>query len=441
MYILFLVLLNAFFVMAEYSLARIRKGQLLEMKEKGISGADKLLGIFEKRNHYISAAQVGITCTSLLLGWYGGPRLAKWLTERSWLQEWIRGAGELSLSVAGLPVETEVSALNIICAFLILALLHVVIGELVPRLIVWDRVETVIKYMGTPLRFIHTVTFPFVSIAFFLAKTIALLFGIRYSPREDISRSEEELRQIVSASEKEGELDSAERTMIDNVFEFNDIVAREVMVPRQDMVCIYLEDSMEEIRELIRTDHHTRFPVCDEDKDHVLGILHVRDLFNATLTPDFDIRSLVRKTIMVPEGMDALRVLQTMQKQRVHLAVVVDEFGGTAGLVTLEGLLEEIVGDIQDESDEPEAPEVLPLPDGSYDLDGEMTLDDVSELLSLTFETGFDEDTLGGYIFGRLGRKPEEGDEICRKNWRFTVLKMDQFRIERVKAEKNEKAG
>ncbi len=400
MYILFLVLLNAFFVMAEYSLARIRKGQLLEMKEKGISGADKLLGIFEKRNHYISAAQVGITCTSLLLGWYGGPRLAKWLTERSWLQEWIRGAGELSLSVAGLPVETEVSALNIICAFL---------------------------------------TFPFVSIAFFLAKTIALLFGIRYSPREDISRSEEELRQIVSASEKEGELDSAERTMIDNVFEFNDIVAREVMVPRQDMVCIYLEDSMEEIRELIRTDHHTRFPVCDEDKDHVLGILHVRDLFNATLTPDFDIRSLVRKTIMVPEGMDALRVLQTMQKQRVHLAVVVDEFGGTAGLVTLEDLLEEIVGDIQDESDEPEAPEVLPLPDGSYDLDGEMTLDDVSELLSLTFETGFDEDTLGGYIFGRLGRKPEEGDEICRKNWRFTVLKMDQFRIERVKAEKMKK--
>ena len=167
----------------------------------------------------------------------------------------------------------------------------------------------------------------------------------------------------------------------------------------------------------------------------------MRDLFNATLTPDFDIRSLVRKTIMVPEGMDALRVLQTMQKQRVHLAVVVDEFGGTAGLVTLEDLLEEIVGDIQDESDEPEAPEVLPLPDGSYDLDGEMTLDDVSELLSLTFETGFDEDTLGGYIFGRLGRKPEEGDEICRKNWRFIVLKMDQFRIERVKAEKNEKAG
>ena len=330
------------------------------------------------------------------------------------------------------------SSLSLLCAFLILLLLHVVIGELVPRIIVWDNVEQIIVHLGAPLRMIYLLTYPLVGIAFWIAKGIARLFGVKYTQEEDISRSEEELREIVSASEKEGELDSAERTLIDNVFEFNDTVAREVMVPRQDMVCVYIDDTLEEIRDLIRSSHHTRFPVCEEDKDHILGIFHVRDLLNADLRKGFDIRSLLRKTIMVPEGMNALRVLQTMQKQRVHLAVIVDEYGGTAGLVTLEDLLEEIVGEIQDEYDEPEIPEVMTLKDGSFDLDGEMPLDDVSDLLHLSFEEEDEDDTLGGYIFSRLGRKPEEGDEIERNNWKFTVLKMDQFRIERVKAEKTE---
>jgi CBS domain containing-hemolysin-like protein len=164
----------------------------------------------------------------------------------------------------------------------------------------------------------------------------------------------------------------------------------------------------------------------------------VRDLLNADLSEDFDIRSLLRKTIRVPEGMNALRVLQTMQKQRVHLAVVVDEYGGTVGLVTLEDLLEEIVGDMSDEYEPAELPDILPLANGSYDIDGEMPLDDVGEVLKLSFDEEDEEDTLGGYIFSRLGRKPEEGDEVEWKNWTFTVLKMDQFRIERVKAEKTE---
>ena len=178
------------------------------------------------------------------------------------------------------------------------------------------------------------------------------------------------MRQIVSASEKEGELDSAERILIDNVFEFNDTVAREVMVPRQDMVCVFVDDTLEEIRDIIRSSHHTRFPVCEEDKDHILGIFHVRDFLNGDYSKGFDIRSLLRKTIMVPEGMNALRVLQTMQKQRVHLAVVVDDYGGTVGLVTLEDLLEEIVGDMGDEYEPIELPEILPLANGSYDIDG-----------------------------------------------------------------------
>ena len=438
MFILFLILLNALFVAAETSLARIRRAQLQEMQEQGVSGAETLLHIFDRKNHYISALQIGITCISLLLGWYGGPLLANWLLELPGVQQWM--------TVTVQAVQTQVfpwlpdtaSSLSILCAFLVLLLLLVVIGELLPRIIVWDKVEEVIVHLVTPLRVMYLLTCPLVGVAFWIAKGIAKIFGVTYTPDEDISRSEEELRQIVSASEKEGELDSAERTLIDNVFEFNETVAREVMVPRQDMACVYVDDSLDEIRDVIRSSHHTRFPVCEEDKDHVLGIFHVRDFLNRDFSKKFDIRSLLRKTIMVPESMNALRVLQTMQKQRVHLAVVVDEYGGTVGLVTLEDLLEEIVGDMGDEYEPLELPDIMQLANGSYDIDGEMPLDDVGELLNLPFDEEDEDDTLGGYIFSRLGRKPEEGDEVEWKNWTFTVLKMDQFRIERVKAEKTE---
>ena len=438
MFILFLILLNALFVAAETSLARIRRAQLQEMQEQGVSGAETLLHIFDRKNHYISALQIGITCISLLLGWYGGPLLANWLLELPGVQQWM--------TVTVQAVQTQVfpwlpdtaSSLSILCAFLILLLLLVVIGELLPRIIVWDKVEEVIVHLVTPLRVMYLLTCPLVGVAFWIARGIARIFGVKYTQEEDISRSEEELRQIVSASEKEGELDRGESVLIDNVLEFNDTVAREVMVPRQDMVCLYVDDSLEEIRDVIRSSHHTRFPVCEEDKDHVLGIFHVRDLLNGDFSKKFDIRTLLRKTIMVPEGMNALRVLQAMQKQRVHLAVVVDEYGGTVGLVTLEDLLEEIVGDMGDEYEPVELPDIMQLSNGSYDIDGEMPLDDVSELLNLPFDEEDEDDTLGGYIFSRLGRKPEEGDEVEWKDWTFTVLKMDQFRIERVKAEKTE---
>ncbi len=438
MFILFLILLNALFVAAETSLARIRRAQLQEMQEQGVSGAETLLYIFDRKNHYISALQIGITCISLLLGWYGGPLLADWMMGLPGVKRWMTATVQVVQTQVFPWLPDTASSLSLLCAFLILLLLLVVIGELLPRIIVWDKVEEVIVHLATPLRVMYLLTCPLVGVAFWIARGIARLFGVKYTQEEDISRSEEELRQIVSASEKEGELDRGESALIDNVLEFNDTVAREVMVPRQDMVCLYVDDSLEEIRDVIRSSHHTRFPVCEEDKDHVLGIFHVRDLLNGDFSKKFDIRALLRKTIMVPEGMNALRVLQAMQKQRVHLAVVVDEYGGTVGLVTLEDLLEEIVGDMGDEYEPAELPDIMQLANGSYDIDGEMPLDDVSELLNLPFDEEDEDDTLGGYIFSRLGRKPEEGDEVEWKDWTFTVLKMDQFRIERVKAEKTE---
>lgn len=405
--------------MAEYSLGKIRRGQLEELQAKGHSGADILLNILEKKQEYISVIQIGITIASLLLGWYGGPLIVSALQNSPMV-----AAGEAYVPMTGA-----------IGALLILTAVHVIGGELVPRLIVLDRIESVVLDFGTPLRILHFLLYPLVWILFQISIRVARMFGVKKTPVEAISRSEDELRRIVSASEMDGELDSVESTLIDNVFEFNDTVAREVMIPRQDMVCLFTDDSLAENLETIRESCHTRYPLCEEDKDHVLGIIHVRDLMDVDPSSEFDLRTVLRKIIVVPESMSSARVLQMMQQKHVQIAVVADEYGGTAGLLTLEDLVEEIVGEIQDEHDEPELPEVVRQGPDIYELDGEVLLDDLRELLPLTLEGAEEDDTIGGYIFGRLGRKPEVGDEVVKDNWKFTVLQMDHFRIERVKAE------
>lgn len=404
--------------MAEYSLAKIRRGQLEELQEKGRAGADTLLGILGEKTTYISVAQIGITSTSLVLGWYGGPLLA----------------GALLRTMQPVAASYAVT-LSVVCAFLLLMALHVILGELVPRLIVLDRIESMVLRFGRPLRIIYFLFYPMVCLTYTVSRWIARLFGVKKAPVEALSRSEEELRRIVSASEMGGELDSVESTLIDNVFEFNDSVAREIMIPRQDMICLFTDDTLAENLTAIRESCHTRYPLCEEDKDHVLGMIHVRDLMDVTPDSDFDLCSVMRKIIVVPESMNSSRVLQMMQQKHVQIAVVADEYGGTTGLLTLEDLVEEIVGEIQDEHDAPEMPEYIPLDHGNYELDGELLLDDLGELLGLSFGEEEEDDTIGGYIFGRLGRKPVAGDEVIRDNWRFTVLKMDGFRIERVKAE------
>lgn len=240
---------------------------------------------------------------------------------------------------------------------------------------------------------------------------------------------------IVSASERGGKLDHMESRLIDNVFDFADRVAREVMVPRQDMICLYTDDTLQENLQAVRESRHTRYPLCMEDKDHVLGVIHVRDLMDLDDDDDpaFDLRTRMRNIVVVPEGMSTAKVLQMMQHKRIQIAVVADEYGGTAGLVTMEDLLEEIVGDIQDEHDGEEAEDILRLGDDSYEFDGLVLLDEISELLNIEFDEP-EEDTIGGFVFGLLGRKPEEGDRVVTGGWRFEVTEAEGFRVTRVKA-------
>lgn len=413
--------LNAFFVVSEYALVSIRQARLEELIAQGNSRAELVLKMTQKRDTYISAVQLGITASSLILGWFCGPLLAGIIADGFDLigEHWYD------------------DGVVVLCAFLLIVFVHVVFGELVPRVISLAHVERAAMAIAYPLIFFHYLMYPLVVFFNKAAKAVLKALKMDKVPTEDISRSEEELRMIVSASEQGGKLDHMESRLLDNVFDFADRVAREVMVPRQDMVCLYVEDSFEKNIAKVMATRHTRYPLVHEDKDHVLGVVHVRSLINIkdSEKENFDMRSRMSPIMVVPESMDISKVLQTMQQKRVQLVVVADEYGGTAGLVTMEDLLEEIVGDIQDEHDADKEEEVVHRADGTYEFDGMVLLDDITDLLHIKFEEP-EEDTIGGLVFGLLERKPELGDKIEVDGWSFEVLRAEGFRVTRVRAAK-----
>ncbi len=400
---------------------RIRKSRLDELIGQGNSKAALVLEISEHLDTYLSTCQVGSAASSLLLGWYAGPLLSGYLLT-------VFGAEVLNSWYAG--------SLSVVAAFFCIVLLHVVLGELIPRSLALDKVEQAAMFTAGTLRYLHYLLYPVVACTSAFSQSLLRLLGFKAVPHEDIAKSEDELRMIVSASERGGELDKVESRLIDNVFDFSDRVAKEIMVPRQDMSCLFADESLEENLQTVRNSNHTRYPLCFEDKDHVLGMIHVRDLMNVDRdNPDFDLRGIMREIMVVPESMNTGKILQLMQHKHLQIAVVADEYGGTAGLVTLEDLVEEIVGDIQDEHDKAKKADIEHLSDGSFEFDGLVLLDEVALRLKIDFEEP-EEDTIGGYIFGLLGRKPEAGDKVVVQGYQFTVLNAAGFRILRVKAEK-----
>lgn len=413
--------LNAFFVISEYALVSIRPARLEEMIAAGNSRAELVLKMTQKRDTYLSAIQLGITASSLILGWFCGPVLA------GLMADWFDLIGEHWYD----------DGVVVLCTFLLIVFVHVVFGELVPRVISLAHVERAAMMIAYPLIFFYYLMYPLVIFFNNASHAVLKLLKMDKVPVEDISRSEEELRMIVSASERGGKLDHMESRLLDNVFDFADRVAREVMVPRQDMVCLYVEDSFEKNIQKVLATRHTRYPLCEEDKDHVLGVIHVRSLLNVSDEDkaSFDICSRMNSLTVVPESMEISKVLQTMQQKRVQLVVVADEYGGTAGLVTMEDLLEEIVGDIQDEHDEDKEEEVVHRADGTYEFAGIVLLDDIQDFLHIKFEEP-EEDTIGGLVFGLLERKPEIGDKIEVDGWCFEVLRTEGFRVTRVRASK-----
>ncbi|KYZ77035.1 hypothetical protein AXX12_02515 [Anaerosporomusa subterranea] len=417
---LLLVLVNGFFVLAEFAFVKVRKTRLEELSQQGDRRAMLALKVASSIDSYLSAVQLGITLASLALGWIGEPAIVSLIEP---LMHYYFPGNVLLLHTV-----------SVVIGFTIVTLLHVVLGELIPKSVAIQRAESMALLVVWPLYLFHKIGYPIITIFDHTAWAILKLMGVKQAKDSEIAHSEEELRMIVSASQRGGILNQMESELIDNVFDFADRLAREVMVPRQDMICLFLEDPLEENLTVVRQSGHTRYPLCHKDKDHVLGMVHIRDLMDAGIfqQQEIDLRTIMREILVVPEGMSVAKLLQLMRRKKTHLAVVADEYGGTAGLVALEDIIEEIVGDIQDEHDH-EDTEMERLPNGVYEFDGRMLLEDVAEVLDIPLED-HEEDTIGGYIFALLGRRPEVGDQIIIGEYQFTVLKAAGFRVIRVQA-------
>jgi CBS domain containing-hemolysin-like protein len=399
---LVLVLANGFFVAAEYAFVRIRKTQLDELVQRGSARARLASNLVAHLDQYISASQLGVTLCSLAIGWIGEPAVA-----------------ELLAPLFGWLPDPLLHVISFALAFGVITYLHIVVGELAPKYLAIQRALTLALWCAYPLHLFYRLMYPFIGLVNVSANAILLLLGIR--PNDELSvHSEEELKMLVAVSTKKGVLQESERVIVGRAMEFADRVVRQVMVPRTEIVAISDDTPVAEI--LVSARQHL---------DHIIGIVHVKDLVGVDRDARARARDVMRKVPVIPETMRLDQALAEFRRQRVQLAVVLDEFGGTAGLVTLEDILEQLVGEVQDEFDT-EAPALREEAPGTYVVDGLASLDALRERLRLELP---DEpyDTVGGLVFGRLGRIASVGDTVEIEGHRFQVTAIDGRRVAQVR--------
>lgn len=360
---------------------------------------------------------MGITLASLGLGWIGEPAVARLIDPIT---------NSLGLS-------PEVShTVSFAVAFSFITALHIVLGELTPKSLAIQKAEGVVLWVAIPMIMFYKLMYPAVWFLNHVANWILRLVGIQVSNEGEAAHTEEEIRILMEESHKQGYIDQTELTFVDNIFDFAERNVREVMIPRTDMICMYAEDPFEENMKIALEEHLTRYPVCDPDKDNIIGFLHIKDLLRALSTgeKDMDIRSLTRKVTAVPESMPLSNLLKLLQKHRAQIAIVVDEYGGTAGMVTVEDILEEIVGEIQDEFDE-ERPFIEQRDDNTYSVDARLLLEEINDELEINLDSeSFD--TIGGWLYSRIEMPPVIDDKIIYEGDEFTVEEVDNVRITRI---------
>jgi magnesium and cobalt exporter, CNNM family len=404
-----LILANAFFVAAEYALVTARRTRIIELHHQGNRRARAVLRITADPPQFIAAMQLGVTLTSLGIGALGEQALAHAFD--AWMA----------------------TLLAVLLAYLILTFAHVVVGELVPKGVALGHSEGTALWVSAPVRAFFTVFAPFVWVLRKTTDGVLHLLGLESPGAEREPLSEAELRMLLSRSSEEGEIEHAEHQMIDKVFVFGDKDVADVMVPRPEVVAVSAELPPERALAAVLDSPYTRYPVFRESLDDIIGVLHVRDLFTAVHDrglADVRLEEIVRPAAIVPENKDLASLLQEFRRTNNHFAVVVDEYGDTAGICTLEDLLEEIVGEIEDEFDVPEE-QIEQIDDDTYRIDGMFAIDEFNERFGTNLP---DEDfhTLAGFVFGQLGRAPQPGDDVSYDGIRFDVLEVDGNRIERM---------
>ncbi|MFD0959603.1 hemolysin family protein [Paenibacillus chungangensis] len=414
--LLFIVLLalTAFFVATEFAIIRMRASRVQQLVAEDARNARAVQKVTSHLDGYLSACQLGITITALGLGWLGEPTVEQLLHPLL-----------LHLQLGG---ETE-KIVTFLVSFLLVTYLHVVLGELAPKTIAIIRPEWVSKLTAKPIILFYRVMYPFIWLLNGSANRLVRLAGFqRVSEHE--AHTEEEIRTILSESYESGQINRSEYGYVNRIFAFDERLAREVMVPRTDMVCLYVEHTREQNIAIMREEQYTRFPVARGDKDNIVGILNTKRFFLYDGELDHDVRELLQPALSMPEVMPINKLLKHMQQEGVHMVILLDEYGGTSGLLTLEDIMEEIVGEIRDEFDEDEEREFQRIQQQQYVVNGKALITDVNEVSGLHLPND-EADTIGGWLYHQQPELPEGG------TWRydgaqFTILDRDEHRIRRI---------
>jgi CBS domain containing-hemolysin-like protein len=427
---LFLVVLNGLFVAAEFAFVRIRATQVDRLVREGKPMAGLVRNARRRLDAYLAVCQLGITISSLGLGWLGEPAVAVLI--------------DPLVEAVGAP-EGLTHAVSITIAFALISFMHVVFGELAPKTIAIQSPEGTALFVAPLMRFFYYLLLPGTLLFNGTANAITRALGYPPASESDETHSEGEIRMLVAQSTRSGVLDEDEEEMVDAVFELNDKVAREIMVPRPDVVSLPAEMNLRKLVSVAAAGNYTRYPVYEEGSpDRIVGAVHVKDVLRAVeseggLDASLTARDLAREVLVVPENRPIDGILEDFQRQELQMAIVIDEWGSFEGLFTLEDIIEEIVGEIRDEFDE-EEPAIRKLPDGSYSIDGRIPIGVVNEALGSEFESE-DFDTIGGLVLGHLGRAPEVGDEVRLDGYLLRVDEVDGPRVAQVIAWEAEEPG
>ncbi len=416
---MFFVVLNGFFVAAEFAIVKVRMSQIEMRAREGNMFAGVARHILEHLDAYLSASQLGITLASLGLGWIGESVVANIVAQ---------AAVALNITLAPEVLHT----ISVIIAFSIITVLHIVVGEQAPKTYAIRRSEAVTLAVAFPLRAFYVIFKPVVISLNWMSNAMLGITGIEHAGEHDV-HSPEELRYLIAESSKQGALEVSEQELIDNVFEFTETTASQVMVPRSKITAIDVDTPIDELLDIVMIEGYSRLPVYRGTIDTIVGIVYAKDLLTLMHHRDLLIvQDILHAPYMVQEDVKLKRLLRDMQRDKVHMAVVMDEFGGTAGLLTLENIIEELVGNIQDEYDD-EAPMHAEEAPGSFDLDAAIHIDEANEILPEPLPESDDYETLGGLINMRAGRIPIAGDVVVIDGYVCTILAASPRRVERVR--------
>lgn len=422
--IVLLIALTAFFVATEFAIVKVRTSRIDQLIVEGKKGAVSAKKVVSHLDEYLSACQLGITITALGLGWLGEPTVEQLLHP-------LFTALNLNESV------THILSFGI--AFALVTFLHVVVGELAPKTVAIQKAEAVTLLFAVPIIWFYKIMYPFIWFLNGSARMLVGIFGLKPASEHEVAHSEEELRILLSESYKSGEINQNELKYVNNIFEFDERIAKEIMVPRTQMVSISSDDTYDEIINIITSERYTRYPVLSGDKDKILGFINAKEFLTANIRSEgrnekWSLQSFINPVIRVIEAIPIHDLLIKMQKERTHIAILIDEYGGTSGLVTVEDILEEIVGEIRDEFDEDEIPQIRKVNEGYFIINAKLLIEDVNNLLGTNLSDE-DIDTIGGWFLTQ-NFDAQVGTEIEYDGYIFKVHESDGHHIQYLEVNK-----